>query len=79
MHNHHKHDHQNHIERTRAQEILASLSAEEAGAVVAALYDYAKTWKLGDEDPHMINAIAKGISSAALAGHMVPNTPDQYH
>ena len=73
----HKHDH--HSDRTRAQEILASLSAEEAGAVVAALYDYAKTWKLGDEDPHMINAIAKGISSAALAGHMVPNTPDQYH
>ncbi len=78
MSHHHKHEPSS-IERTRAQEILASLSAEEAGAVVAALYDYAKMWKMGDEDPHMINAIAKGISSAALAGHMVPTTPDQYH
>lgn len=78
MENHQSHAHR-HNSQTRAQQILSSLSPEEAAAVVAALYDYSKTFKSGDKDPQHINAIAKGISSAALAGHMVPNSPGEYH
>lgn len=67
------------LNRTRAQDILSSLSAEEAGIVVAALYDYSKSYKHGDEDPNHMLALSKGISSAALAGHAVPMVPGQYH
>ena len=74
----HRHDHAP-VDRTRAQNILASLSQEEAGIIMAALYDYSKHYKHGDEDPNHMLALSKGVASAALSGHLVPENPSQYH
>ncbi len=65
--------------RTKAQNILANLSPEEAGAVMTALYDYGYNNKSEAPDPHHVRAIAKGISHAALAGELLPTRPGNYH